>query len=151
LTAGREAVAKDALQSTMLRVVRHIRVFDSETVFWSWLAVLARSALVDEERKHRRFLGLLERLFNERLSTSPPVDQQADARLVALLHDNLAALPEEDRALVERKYFDRKPVKEIADSTGCTEKAIESRLMRIRRQLKDRVLAQLKNEDQARY
>jgi RNA polymerase sigma-70 factor (ECF subfamily) len=150
LTAGREAVAKDALQATMLRVIRHIRVFDSEPVFWSWLSVLARSALVDEQRKHGRYLGLLERLFQGR-STAAPADQPADARLLILLQDNLAALPEEDRGLVERKYFDREPVREIAQKTGCTEKAIESRLVRIRRQLKDMVLAQLKEDDEVRH
>ena len=150
LTAGREAVAKDALQATMLRVIRHIRVFDSEPVFWSWLSVLARSALVDEQRKHGRYLGLLERLFQGR-GTAAPADQPADARLLILLQDNLAALPEEDRGLVERKYFDREPVREIAQKTGCTEKAIESRLVRIRRQLKDMVLAQLKEEDEVRH
>ncbi|HEY2952163.1 MAG TPA: hypothetical protein VGK40_06255, partial [Verrucomicrobiae bacterium] len=43
-----------------MRVVHHIRRFDSPEVFWSWLTVLARSSLVDEERKRKRYFGLLD-------------------------------------------------------------------------------------------
>ena len=46
VAAGDEASAAEALQSTLLRVVRHIKVFAAEEVFWSWLTVLARSAYV---------------------------------------------------------------------------------------------------------
>jgi hypothetical protein len=49
VTAGDEEAAIEALQSALLRVVRHIKVFRSEAVFWSWLTVLARSALSDQE------------------------------------------------------------------------------------------------------
>src|SRR5688572_15684288 len=44
VTHGDEEAARDALQETFMRVVRHARRFDSEEAFWSWLTVLARSA-----------------------------------------------------------------------------------------------------------
>src|SRR6266481_9794210 len=62
LTGGREDTAREALQNAFLRVVRHIRVFDSENTFWSWLTVLARCSIVDEERKRKRFLAILASL-----------------------------------------------------------------------------------------
>ena len=61
VTAGDEDAAREALQSALLRVVRHIKVFPSEPVFWSWLTVLARSALSDQTRKRRRYLAFLDR------------------------------------------------------------------------------------------
>jgi len=46
VTGGNEHAAREALQAALVRVVRHVRLFDAEDKFWSWLTVLARSALV---------------------------------------------------------------------------------------------------------
>jgi len=51
IAAGHEDAAREALQGTLVRVTRHIKVFRDENVFWSWLTVLARSALADETKK----------------------------------------------------------------------------------------------------
>ena len=53
----------------------------------------------------------------------------------------------EERELIDRKYFAGESVKEIAEEMQTTEKAIESRLVRVRRKLKDLVLVQLKDEN----
>ena len=146
LTGGREEAAREALQLTLVRVVRHIRRFDSDAVFWSWLTVLARSSLVDEERKRKRYFGLLDRFFAgaDRDDLAPSRD--ADGSLLALLERNLAGLEPEERGLLERKYFDGLAVKDIAREQQTTEKTIDSRLVRLRRKLKDAILTQLNNE-----
>jgi RNA polymerase sigma factor (sigma-70 family) len=145
LTSGREDAAREALQATLLRVVRHIRRFDSEAVLWSWLTVLARSSVVDAERKRSRYAALLDRFFR----SAPPVsaeDADADGRLLVLLEKNFAGLDQPDRELLERKYFAGDSVREIAREAGMTEKAVESRLVRVRRQLKAAMLHELKHE-----
>ena len=71
---------------------------------------------------------------------------EADHQLRALLESKLTALPEDERQLIEQKYILRQSVREIADGQQTTEKAVESRLSRVRRKLKDAVLAELKNE-----
>jgi DNA-directed RNA polymerase specialized sigma24 family protein len=48
--------------------------------------------------------------------------------------------------LIEQKYILRQSVREIADGQQTTEKAVESRLSRVRHKLKNAVLAELKNE-----
>ena len=58
---GDEASAKDCLQATMIRVVRHIRAFDEDEVFWSWLTRLARTASGDYGRKQTRYIRMLTR------------------------------------------------------------------------------------------
>lgn len=145
-SCGREEAARDALQATFLRAVRHSRPFDHEDIFWSWLTVLARSALADELRKGGRYRSLLDRWLR-RSDQDLPAPDDADAHLLELLERNLAALPADDRAVLERKYFEREAVQSIAHAQGTTEKAIESRLVRARRQLRDRLLADLKNEN----
>ena len=145
VTGGREEAAREALQLALLRVVRHIRKFDLEESFWSWLTVLARSAIVDEERKRHRYLAFLDRFFR-REQIEAATNFEADARLQELLSANLDALPWEERELIKRKYFSRESVKEIAADLGATEKAIESQLVRIRRKLKAGIVAQLNHE-----
>ena len=142
---GREEAAREALQLSLLRVVRHIRKFDSEEAFWSWLTVLARSAVVDEERKRHRYLAFLDRFF-QGTQIAAAADLDAEARLRELLHANLDALSCDERELIKRKYFARESVKEISLGVGATEKAIESQLVRIRRKLKTGILGQLNNE-----
>src|SRR5438034_3100709 len=60
VTHGDEQAAHDALQETMTRVVRYARRFDSEEAFWSWLTVLARSAVSDAGRKRSRYWRLIK-------------------------------------------------------------------------------------------
>jgi RNA polymerase sigma-70 factor (ECF subfamily) len=146
VTGGREDAARDALQLTLLRTARYMKQFNSEEVFWSWLTVLARSSVVDEERKRKRYLSLLERFFQrEQLKTSV-TDSEAEAHLMKSLEKGLAGLLPQDRELVEQKYFEGESVREIGGQTGSTEKSVESRLVRIRRRLKDAILRELKHE-----
>ncbi|MGD0086264.1 MAG: sigma factor, partial [Verrucomicrobiota bacterium] len=57
---GNEDAAREALQGALVRVTRHIKAFQDENAFWSWLAVLARSAFADETRKRRRYFSFLD-------------------------------------------------------------------------------------------
>lgn len=147
VTGGNEEAAREALQLALVRVVRHVKEFETEEKFWSWLTVLARSALADESRKRRRYFAFLERFTRHQDAGLSAMDNgAADEQLRALLESKLTALPEDERQLVEQKYILRRSVREIADGQQTTEKAVESRLSRVRRKLKDAVLAELKNE-----
>ena len=75
-----------------------------------------------------------------------PIPAPADAGLAELLEKNLAALPADERELVELKYFEHLPVREIAARLHVSEKAVESRLVRIRGKLKSAMLEGLKDE-----
>ena len=147
VAAGNEDAMREALQGTLVRVVRHIKVFQSEDVFWSWLTVLARSAFSDETRKRRRYFSFLERFTRHTaVEGNGAGDSQMDERLWVLLERQVASLPPDEQKLVERKYFARRAVREIARELQTTEKAVESKLSRIRRKLKDAVLAELNHE-----
>ncbi len=148
VAGGEEEVAREALQAALVRVVRHIKVFPDEAAFWRWLTVLARSAFADEIRKHRRYAAFLDR-FTRHVEIQPGDNDEADVELLALLERQLAELPPEERELVEQKYFARRPVRELAAAGDKFEKAIESWLVRIRRKLRDAMLAGLKRETES--
>jgi RNA polymerase sigma-70 factor (ECF subfamily) len=143
---GDEQGAEEMLQLTLTRVARHIRQFNAEEVFWSWLTTLARSAAVDEIRKRVRRDGFFRRLREEAMPLATPSADGANELLRAALEESLALLAEGERRVLERKYLEGASVREIAAESATTEKAIESRLGRARRTLKENILALLKNE-----
>lgn len=143
VSRGNECEAQEALQQTLLRVVRYVRVFESEETFWSWLKMVARSAARDAGRKRQRYLALL-RDFALRFQ-SPASEPHSDEAewLRALLDEGLDELEPADRGLIEGKYLEGATVKELSLQAGLTEKAVESRLVRLRRQLRESVLKKL--------
>jgi RNA polymerase sigma-70 factor, ECF subfamily len=144
VTRGQEAQAEDALQETMLRVLRYARPFDDEEVFWSWLKTVARSAAHDLGRKNRRYLSLLHR-FTFCWQNDGAGREDLEIRMGSLLQESLDELDAADRQLVENKYLDGRTVKELSTLAGATEKAVESRLLRLRRELRERILEKLKS------
>ncbi len=149
VAAGDEDAAREAVQSTFLRVVRYIKQFDEESRFWNWLTVLARTALADQRRKRSRYRAFLERFTGHarmESESTPAADGQADMPLLAALEQSVHCLPPEERELVERKYFGRESVRDIAASLQVSEKAVESRLTRVWLKLKREVLNGLKHE-----
>ena len=92
------------------------------------------------------------RAFLDRFRTHTEISESshengaADARLLAELENLVATLPPEERRLVERKYFGGESVRDLATTLQTSEKAVESRLSRVRRKLKESLLAKLKHE-----
>jgi RNA polymerase sigma-70 factor (ECF subfamily) len=146
VVTSNEQLAREALQATFLRVARHARRFGCEEALWSWLTVLARSSVADERRRSSRYAAILIRFFKETLIRSEVQANESDSRLKELLDVALQSIPFEDRELIERKYFERDSVRLLAQETNSSEKAVESRLVRIRQKLRTIVLAGLKDE-----
>jgi len=142
VTRGQEHEAQEALQQTLLRVLRYVRVFESEEAFWCWLKLLARSAARDAGRKQQRYAGLL-RKFALRWTVARDQNSDDEDQLRVFLEEGLSELEPDDRQLLETKYLDGTKIKELSHQTGLTEKAVESRLLRVRRQLRENVLKKL--------
>ncbi len=147
LTCGCETDARDTLQETLFRVARYVRVFEEEEIFWCWLSALARSAVRDAGRKRRRYLALIQNYVRQWLPLQAGPQQDADQQLELMLLRCLSELELEDRLLVEGKYLHDMSVRDLAAKTGLSEKAVESRLLRLRRQLRERLLRKLKEYD----
>ena len=147
VTAGNEETTREALQTALLRVVKHIRRFETECELWGWLTVLARTALFDQNRKRKRYWSFLERFTSHtEIEQAGELEVDSDGKLLAILEEKLATLPLEERQLLESKYIDGDSVRDIAEHFQTSEKAIESRLSRIRAKLKSTLLEKLKDE-----
>jgi RNA polymerase sigma factor (sigma-70 family) len=141
---GQEHEAREALQETLVRVARHARAFDDEDAFWCWLKAVARNAARDAGRKRTRYAALLQTFANFVRPATPASPTADDDRLTAVIDECLAELAADDRALLQGKYLAGATVQELSAREGLTPKAVESRLLRLRRDLRARVLAKLR-------
>jgi RNA polymerase sigma factor (sigma-70 family) len=138
---GDENASREALQTALVKIVRTVRTFYREDVFWSWLSVVARSCGIDHARRQSRYRSLIQRYSG--LVVKPATDDS----LIRLLDECLAALPEAERALVQAKYRDRRTSAELAADAGCSIKALEARLARVRQRVKTNLLQRLRDEN----
>ncbi len=143
VTRGQETETQEALQETLLRVARYARAFATEEAWWDWLKVVARSAARDGGRKRRRYLAVLDRFRYWQPPAQVAATTAANDGLAALLEECLAELTPDERRLIEGKYLDDEPVNALSAQTGLTDRAVESRLLRLRRRLRERLLQKL--------
>ena len=129
---GNQQAAEEALQETWLRVARYARRFATEPELWRWLAALARSSAVDGARRQSRYRAALDRSWGWIRGRPAP---------------DLEALSETERGLLVARYREHRSVRELAQEQGVTEKALESRLFRLRSQLRRRLMERLGHED----
>lgn len=145
LAKGDESSAREVLQTVVLKVARKCKVFDEEPRLWSWLCRLARNAYVDLYRARQRDRALLPLEEHEADLAQAGEDEH---RLSAALGQALESVTEEERELMRAVYVDQRPLQEIADASGQTYKALESRLGRLRQKLKTTMLRHLRHEEQ---
>src|SRR6266511_111865 len=143
LTSGREEVAREILQVTIIKAARKVRVFDHEEALWAWLSQVARNALVDYVRELARRPNAVS---IDVLTLALAEPSAAEEDLLEWLEHGLNELDEEERALVESVYFQFRRQQDLADESGSTRKAIESKLARIRAKLRHFILQRIKNE-----
>ena len=143
LTKGDELEAREALQIVFVKLARKMEVFDEERRLWAWMCRLTRNVFLDRYRSRRRDARLvsLDQL---------PLESEARESETALSHSLKAALglfAPEDAELLRAAYIDDRPLQELADEAGQSYKAMESRLGRLRRKLKEAVFENLRHEN----
>jgi len=144
VTRGQEPEAQEALQETLLRLLRQRRVFSDEEVFWCWLKAVARNAARDGQRRHRRYFAVLQGFALGRDRAARETASGEESRLGAALEECLEELAPEERQLMENKYVGGETVRELSTAAGLSEKAVESRLLRLRRHLRARIVEKLR-------
>jgi RNA polymerase sigma-70 factor (ECF subfamily) len=145
LARGDEHEARDVCQAVFIKLAKRCEVFGDERRFWAWLCAVAKNAFVDHWRTRQRLSRFVPL---EELSAEPNSRANPEHRLGEILRDALAALPPDERELIQAAYVDKRPLRELADEAGQTYKAVESRLGRLRQKLKEQVLKDLRHENE---
>jgi RNA polymerase sigma-70 factor (ECF subfamily) len=145
LARGDENEAREACQALFIKLAKRCDVFEDERRLWAWLCVLAKNTFVDQCRSRRR----LNRFVSlDDLCAEPNDNLTPEHRLGEMLREALAALPSDERELIQAAYVDKRPLRELADEAGQTYKAVESRLGRLRQKLKQQLLKDLRHESE---
>lgn len=126
---ARNGDAADLVQRTYLRVLRHAKRLPSDADLRSWLCCLLRCEAIDAARAGQRRSLLHEKLQHRQEFAAPPTTESVEI----LLQD----LEPDDRELITRHYLHGWSQRELAAQFGTTAKAIESKLGRLRKQLRD--------------
>lgn len=132
------ADAEDVTQNVMMKLLRPDRSFTDEAHVKNWLIRVT----VNECKKAvlspwRRRVVPLEDCENT-LSFETP-EQSA-------LFEAVMALPARDRVIVYLYYYEDYPIADISKTTGVSETAIQTRLMRARRKLREKLTGGLSND-----
>jgi RNA polymerase sigma-70 factor (ECF subfamily) len=144
MTKGREETVRDVLQDTMLRVLRYGKPFSEESVFWAWLTRLTRTALIDHIRRQHKMPAQVVAALQEKMAAASAEDTHA--HLLSLLGEIVETMATEEWQLLEDCYLREQPQVAVAATHSLSLKALESRLIRIRRKIKEMMLERLKHE-----
>jgi RNA polymerase sigma-70 factor (ECF subfamily) len=146
LARGDENLAREVCQASMTKLAGKFPAFDDEPTLWAWLCALTKNTFLDHcraRRRRERFVPIEE---NSAAATGA---ENPSSLLSEILGEALAALAPEEREILQAAYIDQRPLQELADAAGLTYKAVESRLARLRQKLKEKMLTDLRHENQS--
>lgn len=144
LTRGNEPEARELCHVVMVKLARRMKVFDEESALLAWLRRLTHNAYVDTVRERTR-LEKIVALF--KLAPLATDSGRSELPIMRALDSAMKELPAEDAELLHGVYNDKIPVADLSELHGQTYKAMESRLTRLRKRVKERLIALLRHED----
>jgi RNA polymerase sigma-70 factor (ECF subfamily) len=134
---GSDEAAEDVAQEGFLRLWKHAPVWKSSTeagaLFSTWLYRVILNLCIDQKRKRRD--ASLDDLPEPADARANAETQLARREMAARVRRSVAALPERQRLAFILSFYEEHSNKEAADILGVSVKAVESLLVRARRQL----------------
>lgn len=134
-------LVEDLIQEIFLSAWENLDKFRGDSALRNWLLGIARHKVEDHYRKRLRELQFQDEdeiLQNEPTSLQNAEELLAKRQAIHRTWEILATLPEMYGIILLWKYWEERSVREIAEQTGRTEKAIERLLARARHQFKKR-------------
>lgn len=135
LTDPREQ--EECLHDAAMRVWDQIGRYDPDRGSWkTWLSVLTRNTALNRARKTENHQELTPDIP---APNSNPEDIILQKERQNRLRRAILDLSREEQALFYRKYYYLQPIAQIAAELGTTERAVEGRLYRLKKQLRNRL------------
>lgn len=127
---------EDCLSEVSMRVWEKIGQFDGEKgSFHAWLTAITRNTALNHARKASG--SSAEELSESTPSPDPtPEETLLKKERQEALKTALNRLSYKDRLLFYRKYYYRQSTAQIAAELGMTERAVEGKLYRVKKQLR---------------
>ena len=145
-----EQDALDLLQETFVRVFTHRSRFRSDGKFSTWIFSIATNLARDQMRWRARHPNVSfpdgdESEYRENPAKElEPFEQVRDVEEAALVKKAVQELPEELRIPLVLAEYEGKTHKEIATVMTCSPKAVEMRIYRAKKELRERLVKVIK-------
>ena len=142
-------LAKEMAQATICKAIEKLSSYRGEAALFSWLCSICRFEISGHFKRERR-APPREELFEESgalrevleslpASLDDPENELLRREVARRVHEALDHLPTHYGQVLEWKYSDGVPVKEMAERLGMTPKAVESLLTRARVALREQL------------
>ena len=118
--------AEEAAQEVLLKIVSGIEEIGDADHFERWVGTVAYRTAIDRKRSRKR--------RKERDFAAAQVPSRANPS--EGLHDAIARLPEDDRALIVERYFERRTLDEMATRRGLSDVGVRKRIEKAHGRLK---------------
>ena len=148
---GNYADSIELAQETFVRVYHHRSRFNFKSKFSTWLLTIATNLCKHHARWRRRHPTIslddtagMDEMFDEYLSISAeeiPSALAGRSELGKLVKEEIEKLPHDLKTAVLLFAYDNLSYAEIGVIMGCTPKAVETRLYRVRKLLAKRLAA----------
>lgn len=125
---------EDCLSETAMKVWNKIYLFDSDKgSFKAWLTSVARNTALNYLKRTQTEGEIPEDVPS---SDRTPEEEILLREKQTALREALSRLSQGDRGLIYRKYYYMQSTAQIASELGTTERAVEGRLYRLKKQLR---------------
>ena len=133
-----EELAKEITQDALCKAIAKIETYRGESSLFTWLCSCCKFEALGHYKKRSRQPEQVE------LDDEIPELERSDSGLAGpealahssetrdMVHQSLDQIPQEYARVLEWKYIEEAPVKEIASRLGVSPKAAESKLTRAR-------------------
>ena len=142
-TMGSRADAEDAVQDAMAAAWFKLEQYDSARPFGPWIGRIVLNKCRDHLRRRKiaRFFDIgPENRIDDLPSDAPDEHARAQSReMIVALNREISAMPGKLREAFVLFAFDGRSHAEAADILGVTEKAIETRIYRARKRLREKL------------
>lgn len=146
---------EDLAQEVFIKVFKNIGSFRGESQFYTWLYRIAMNISYDYKRKNREIYSLDEPLKEDEEDTfekvlfdssiEDPLSVIETEELKEKLRKFIKELPKEYQEVLVLREYEGLSYEEIAKILNCPIGTVESRLFRARKELKEKILKEVKD------
>lgn len=120
--------AMELMQEVFLSVYRNLANFRGDSSFSTWLFRIAANRSTDMFRKQQRTPEGCDKDLETIIDDQSPTDELEMAQQNYSIRKLMASLPEDQRIVIELKFFQHFSFDEIAQQTGISPNTAKSRL-----------------------
>lgn len=129
---------EECLYEVVMRIWDKIDTYDSSRGKWNtWLTAITRNAALNKARKKQNEKDNSDFTLELLSSEISPEEAAIGQERKEMLRKAIKGLPIQSQVLFYRKYYYLQSTAQIASELGMTERAVEGKLYRLKKKLRD--------------